>query len=113
MLLSGMVRPEITMTIAELHGKISRSGENLHDQMEDLLTSDVFSACKYVRPARLQSFPDGFLFVGQMNAAFRQIGNYVPALMAFALAGKIKELLLRSISVSAPEIFRDLTDSVR
>src|SRR5207247_570261 len=25
--------------------------------------------------ARLQSFPDGFRFVGEMNAAFRQIGN--------------------------------------
>ena len=41
------------MTIAELHRKISRTGANLHDQMEDLLTSDVFSACKYVRPAML------------------------------------------------------------
>lgn len=41
------------MTIAELHGKISSSGRNLHDQMEDLLTSDVFSACKYLRPSKL------------------------------------------------------------
>lgn len=41
------------MTIAELHGKISRTGANLHAQMEDLLTSDVFSACKYVQPATL------------------------------------------------------------
>ncbi len=38
------------MTIAEFHGKISSTGRNLHDQLEDLLTSDVFSACKYVRP---------------------------------------------------------------
>lgn len=28
------------MTLAELHGKISRTGINLHDQLEDLLTSD-------------------------------------------------------------------------
>jgi hypothetical protein len=41
------------MTIAELYGKISRTGANLNDQMEDLLTSDVFSACKYVRPSTL------------------------------------------------------------
>lgn len=41
------------MTIAELHGKISRTGANLHDQLEDLLTSDVFSTCKYVRPDSL------------------------------------------------------------
>jgi hypothetical protein len=41
------------MTIAEVHGKLSRSGANLTERMEDLLTSDVFSACKYVRPETL------------------------------------------------------------
>jgi DNA (cytosine-5)-methyltransferase 1 len=32
--------------------------------------------------ARLQSFPDGFVFRGTMNPAFRQIGNAVPPLLA-------------------------------
>lgn len=41
--------------------------------------------------ARLQSFPDGFRFSGTMNPAFRQIGNAVPPLMAFALAEIIRE----------------------
>jgi DNA (cytosine-5)-methyltransferase 1 len=36
--------------------------------------------------ARLQSFPDGFVFAGSMNAAFRQIGNSVPPLLSHALA---------------------------
>ena len=36
--------------------------------------------------ARLQSFPDGFIFSGTMNPAFKQIGNAVPPLMANALA---------------------------
>jgi DNA (cytosine-5)-methyltransferase 1 len=43
--------------------------------------------------ARLQSFPDGFVFEGAMNAAFRQIGNAVPPLMALALARKIQTAL--------------------
>lgn len=36
--------------------------------------------------ARLQSFPDGFVFSGTMNPAFRQIGNAVPPLLARAVA---------------------------
>ncbi|WP_343303070.1 DNA cytosine methyltransferase [Chitinophaga niabensis] len=40
--------------------------------------------------ARLQSFPDGFKFAGAMNAAFRQIGNAVPPLMATSIAEAIR-----------------------
>jgi DNA (cytosine-5)-methyltransferase 1 len=36
--------------------------------------------------ARLQSFPDGFIFAGTMNPAFRQIGNAVPPIMAREMA---------------------------
>ncbi len=43
--------------------------------------------------ARLQSFPDGFVFAGAMNAAFRQIGNAVPPLLAFAIAKILKSQL--------------------
>ena len=46
--------------------------------------------------ARLQSFPDGFHFSGEMNAAFRQIGNAVPPLLAFALARKLILILRRA-----------------
>ncbi|EME68488.1 DNA-cytosine methyltransferase [Paramagnetospirillum caucaseum] len=41
--------------------------------------------------ARLQSFPDGFVFCGTMNPAFRQIGNAVPPLMAKAVAESVLE----------------------
>lgn len=39
--------------------------------------------------ARLQSFPDGFVFAGTMNPAFRQIGNAVPPIMAREIAHAI------------------------
>jgi hypothetical protein len=41
------------MTIAEIRGKISRTGENLSERLEDLLTSDTFTACRYVKPETL------------------------------------------------------------
>jgi DNA (cytosine-5)-methyltransferase 1 len=44
--------------------------------------------------ARLQSFPDGFIFEGPMNPAFKQIGNAVPPVMAHAIAKTIREDLL-------------------
>jgi DNA (cytosine-5)-methyltransferase 1 len=50
--------------------------------------------------ARLQSFPDGFRFCGAMNAAYRQIGNAVPPLMAKCLAEVMKRELFRTIKLT-------------
>ena len=41
--------------------------------------------------ARLQSFPDDFHFSCSMGDAYKQIGNAVPPLMAYAVAQKIME----------------------
>lgn len=39
--------------------------------------------------ARLQSFPDSFAFSGNMGDCFRQIGNAVPPLLAWAIASRL------------------------
>ena len=43
--------------------------------------------------ARLQSFPDSIEFCGAMNAAFRQIGNAVPPLLAYSVACSVRQAL--------------------
>ncbi len=43
--------------------------------------------------ARLQSFPDGFEFSGSMGDCFRQIGNAVPPLMAWAISASLLQTL--------------------
>lgn len=50
--------------------------------------------------ARLQSFPDAFRFQGSMNHAFRQIGNSVPPLLAYAVATSVKRQLIAAGALS-------------
>ena len=56
--------------------------------------------------ARLQSFPDGFVFSGTMNPAFRQIGNAVPPLLAKAIADQMLITLRRAAAGDANVVQR-------
>ena len=43
--------------------------------------------------ARLQSFPDSFVFVGTKDSQYQQIGNAVPPMMARVIAETVLELI--------------------
>lgn len=43
--------------------------------------------------ARLQSFPDDFIFYGNKSMQYRQVGNAVPPMLGQVLASKLKEYL--------------------
>lgn len=65
-----------------------------HDSYSHIHYSDEQARTISVREAaRLQSFPDGFEFCGAMNAAFGQIGNAVPPLLAAAVGSEILSTL--------------------
>jgi len=56
--------------------------------------------------ARLQSFPDGFEFVGGINASFRQIGNAVPPMLALAIGRALMDVLNQAVGGMFADIRR-------
>ncbi|MDE6192703.1 MAG: DNA cytosine methyltransferase [Muribaculaceae bacterium] len=68
---------EASCTIKENHG-----GVNLHPKLSRVLTAREM--------ARLQSFPDSFIFEGSKNKQLVQIGNAVPPLLGKAIGLAIR-----------------------
>ena len=71
---------EASCTIKENHG-----GVNVHPKLPRVLTAREM--------ARLQSFPDDFIFTGGQGAQFRQVGNAVPPLLSCAIAKTLQSYL--------------------
>ncbi len=55
---------------------------------EELRTLSVREA------ARLQSFPDDFIFIGNQQQVYVQVGNAVPPLLSYALAKSILKAIV-------------------
>ncbi|MEK7447398.1 MAG: DNA cytosine methyltransferase [Patescibacteria group bacterium] len=49
--------------------------------------------------ARIQSFPDDFIFYPSTSAAYKQIGNAVPPVMAWHIAGAVEDFLNEEYTV--------------
>jgi len=61
-------------------------GRYLHPEADRALT--------HREAARLQTFPDDFVFIGSKTAVARQIGNAVPPRLAKAVAASLVECLV-------------------
>ena len=68
---------EASCTIKENHG-----GVNIHPRLPRVLTAREM--------ARLQSFPDDFIFMGKKNKQLVQIGNAVPPLLGKAIGLSVR-----------------------
>ena len=51
--------------------------------------------------ARLQTFPDSFVFCGSKDKQYQQVGNAVPPIMAKAIAKKLASLLMKGEAEAA------------
>ena len=79
-----LVWDEPAYTITTYYHRLPNSS-NLHPEQHRMISQR--------EAARLQSFPDSFIFTGPKSAMRKQVGNAVPPLMARAVAREISKFL--------------------
>lgn len=77
-------RPSRTLTVRNLSGA---TGDMIRIRLPDGHKRRTLTVRE---AARLQSFPDWFRFEGSYRSQLSQIGNAVPPLLAFAVAGSVR-----------------------
>lgn len=92
-----MDRPSRTLTCRNLAGATA-------DMMRVRLDDGRRRRLTVTEAARLQSFPDSFVFTGSENRQFYQLGNAVAPLFAYHVAGAVKNYLVSELRFSAVEI---------
>ena len=73
-----------------------KSGEYIHPEQHR--TISIREA------ARIQSFPDWFVFKGNYSQQYDQVGNAVPPLLARAVAAELRTMLAKGASVPRPPV---------
>jgi DNA (cytosine-5)-methyltransferase 1 len=73
-----------------------KSGEYIHPEQHR--TISIREA------ARIQSFPDWFVFEGSYSEQYDQVGNAVPPLLARAVAAELRKMLRASFGSQRPPV---------
>ena len=88
--------PGHTGSPLDLPAKTLKAGDHGVPGGENMLV-DVSGACRYFtvrESARLQTFPDGYVFHGSWTETMRQLGNAVPVALARVVASSVAEKLI-------------------
>jgi DNA (cytosine-5)-methyltransferase 1 len=73
--------------------ELDKPAVTIKHPIKSMIIHPVYNRCLSVREAaRLQSFPDNFIFKGSKTSQYQQVANAVPPLLSEAIANKILEL---------------------
>lgn len=87
-------RPERTQNSIYLRLEYDKPSGTVTNVRKSMWIHPIINRAISIREAaRLQSFPDSFVFVGTKDSQYQQVGNAVPPLMAAAIAKKLAQLL--------------------